>query len=210
MLKINPAPTFEFDAQLTVPGQAQSAVVRITAHHRGREALQAWIDSAAGSADAQFLGAALADWSGVLDAAGAPMPYSAQALAQLLDAYPAAGRELFEQYLGALTESRRKKLVAAAEWLYAKPPDAAELEIFGAGAFAQTAPELWPDTAAAVELFCMLGTQWRMGPGGHLYGLDHAAVLATMRMLNVPRSQWPQMLADLGVLERAALEQMRP
>ena len=107
-LKINPAPTFEFDAQLTVPGAAQAATVRVTARHKGREALAAWMESAAGSTDPAFLGAVFSGWAGVLDADGAEVPFSPEALARLLDAYPAAGRELLEQYLAALTESRRK------------------------------------------------------------------------------------------------------
>ena len=107
-LKINPAPAFEFDAQLTVPGAAQPATVRVTARHKGREALAAWIEGAAGSRDPEFLGSVVSGWSGVFDADGAEVPFSSEALARVLDAYPAAGRELFEQYLAALTESRRK------------------------------------------------------------------------------------------------------
>jgi len=60
-----------------------------------------------------------------------------------------------------------------------------------------------------VEVFCALGTQWRIGPSGQPYGLDHSAVEATLRMLAVPRQQWRELLADLAVMERAAVEEMR-
>lgn len=108
MLKISPAPTFEFDAQISVPGSDQPGTIRLTARHKGRAALAAWIESAGGRKDAEFLGSVLAGWSGVLDEHGAEVPYSERALGDMLDAYPACGRELFEQYLAALTESRRK------------------------------------------------------------------------------------------------------
>lgn len=109
MLKINPAPTFEFDAQITVPGAEQLATVRITARHKSRDGLQVWIDSAKGSTgDVEFLGGVIAGWSGVLSDTGDELPYSPDALGKMLQGYPAAGHELFTQYLAALTESRRK------------------------------------------------------------------------------------------------------
>jgi len=109
VFKIAPQPQFEFDAQLTVPGQDAPAVVRLVGRNEGRQALQAWIESArASSDDATFLGQALAGWKGVFDETGVDVPFSQEALARLLDAYPASGGELFEQYVRALSESRRK------------------------------------------------------------------------------------------------------
>lgn len=108
MFKINPAPTFEFDAQITVPGQEQAASVRFTARHKGRDELAAWIEGAAGRTDRDFLGAVLQGWAGVLGDDGEAVPFSADNLGRMLNAYPACGRELYEQYVAALTESRRK------------------------------------------------------------------------------------------------------
>lgn len=109
MLKLSPAPTFDFNADITVPGAEAQAILKITARHKGREALQAWIDSAkANTGDVEFLALVIAGWEGVYGDDGQPVPFSAAALARLLDAYPASGRELFDQYLQAHTESRRK------------------------------------------------------------------------------------------------------
>lgn len=109
MLKINPAPTFEFDAQLTVPGAAELATLTLTVRHKGREALKAWLEgTAAQPSDAALLGSVMVSWAGVLDTEGKEVPFSQTALEKVLDAYPAARDELFSQYLRALTESRRK------------------------------------------------------------------------------------------------------
>lgn len=45
-------------------------------------------------------------WRGPVDAAGAPAPFSADALAELLDNHPAAGPELWNGYLRELHRSR--------------------------------------------------------------------------------------------------------
>lgn len=45
-------------------------------------------------------------WRGPVDAAGAPAPFSADALAELLDNHPAAGPELWNGYLRELRRSR--------------------------------------------------------------------------------------------------------
>lgn len=59
-------------------------------------------------ADAAWLGRVIQDWSGPVDAKAAPVAYSPDALAALLDAYPAAAGELLAAYLAAMTDSRAK------------------------------------------------------------------------------------------------------
>jgi hypothetical protein len=109
MLKINPAPTFSFDAQLTVPGAAELATINITAKYRKRSEVDVWIrDRQRFESDAAWLAELFVNWSNVEDDQGEAVRYSPQALADLLDTYQPAGLELFTSYCNALTESRRK------------------------------------------------------------------------------------------------------
>lgn len=113
--KLNPAPTFGATVHLTVPGQAETAALSLTFRHQGRKALDVWmrrpgqvVEGAPPLNDADFLGEVIAGWSGVQDADGAEIPFSAEAFGALLDAYQAAGTEIFAAYVKALTESRAK------------------------------------------------------------------------------------------------------
>jgi hypothetical protein len=110
MFRIEPNPTFDAEVRITVPGSAEPALLAVTFRHRGRRELKAWIDRAKDAAsDTAYLGEVIASWRGVEDADGRALPYSAEALARLLDAYPASGGELFDAYLDALTRAREKK-----------------------------------------------------------------------------------------------------
>lgn len=68
--------------------------------------------------------------------------------------------------------------------------------------------EIWPDNLAAVNTFIAAATQWRVGMAGAT-GLDYAALRPILQFTQVPRSEWPQVFADLRVMEDAALAQMR-
>lgn len=113
--RLNPAPLFAAVVQLTVPGSADTAALSLTFKHQGRKALDAWVrrpgqiaEGAAALNDAEYLAEVVAGWDGVQDAAGEPLPFTPAAFADLLDAYPAAGTEIFSAYVKALTESRAK------------------------------------------------------------------------------------------------------
>lgn len=106
MLKLNPNPTFRADVPLTVPGQEAAGTVNFTFRHMGRNAFKVWSEAASGKPDAESLTELIANWQGVTDDAGAPVAFSDIALAALLDAYPAAGLEIVQAYVKALTESR--------------------------------------------------------------------------------------------------------
>jgi hypothetical protein len=108
MFKINPSPTFKAFVSLTVPGQEAPGAVSFTFRHQGRAALDTWIKAASDKTDAALLGAVISGWEGVSDQDDLPLAYSADNLGLLLDAYPAAGGEIFMGYLKALTESRAK------------------------------------------------------------------------------------------------------
>lgn len=109
MFKINPKPTFKADVQLTVIGSAEPATLVVTFKHKGRKALADWValpkkmaEAGTPVKDADYLNEVIADWE------GPDLPYSIEALDQLLDAYQPSGQELFEAYIRALTESRAK------------------------------------------------------------------------------------------------------
>lgn len=57
-------------------------------------------------------------------------------------------------------------------------------------------------------MFDQLGSQWLVGPVG-AYGLSYPAIESTLTLLRVKRRRWPELFADLRVLEAAALAQMQ-
>lgn len=68
---------------------------------------------------------------------------------------------------------------------------------------------LWADNEPALRLFLSLNTQWRLAPSGLPYGLDYGALPATLRLLQVPRTDWPQAFDDLRRCEAEALKTLR-
>ena len=68
--------------------------------------------------------------------------------------------------------------------------------------------ELWPENVQAYELFCSMDTQWRIGMAGPT-GLDYAALPMALRMIGTARADWQQLMADIRVMESAALQAMR-
>lgn len=68
--------------------------------------------------------------------------------------------------------------------------------------------DLWPEHLAPVSAFMAAQTQWAVGPGG-VVGLRYEALPMLLECQGVPRAQWPQLMADLQVLERRAIEIFR-
>lgn len=66
---------------------------------------------------------------------------------------------------------------------------------------------LWPETLPPLRVFAALSTQWRVGFGGAT-GLDYGVLPTTLRLLGVPRAEWPELFADIRTMERAALDVM--
>lgn len=118
--KLIPKPTFIAAVQLTVPGQPEPAEVDFTFIHKGRLELALWRSQVQAPADPEklktwvapkdvdFLAEVITDWGRVDDPEGKPVPYSKNALEELLDNYPAAAGEIYGGYLRAQTESRAK------------------------------------------------------------------------------------------------------
>jgi hypothetical protein len=106
MFKLNANPEFTADVQITRPGEPKPGTIRFRFRHMGRTAFKAWVETAGGRDDPDYLLDAVAGWEGVTDASGQPVEFSREALAQLLDAFPAAGQDIFVAYGKALHESR--------------------------------------------------------------------------------------------------------
>lgn len=106
-LRLVPNPSFRAQVSLSIPG-AEAAVIEVEFRHKGRTEFAAWWESATGRRDEEILGDVIAGWSDVIDGNGEQVGYSREALALLLDRYPAAAIELRDAYARALFEAREK------------------------------------------------------------------------------------------------------
>jgi hypothetical protein len=68
--------------------------------------------------------------------------------------------------------------------------------------------EVWPDCIAAINLFCQIGSQWRMSQAGP-YGLDYNVLYHKLDRMNLTPDEYQQMEDDIRTLETAALDAMR-
>lgn len=66
---------------------------------------------------------------------------------------------------------------------------------------------IWPDNLPAVNVFTRMRGQWLMGPGGP-YGMNYQSLESVLRMLGIPRKQWPALFDDVMSLEEGALEEL--
>lgn len=69
--------------------------------------------------------------------------------------------------------------------------------------------EVYPGNWLAVRAFLALATQWRQAPFGGRVGLDYTAIMPTLRLMSVPRKEWPDVFDRLRVLEEESLEAAR-
>jgi hypothetical protein len=104
MFVIQPKPTFKIKVEIPTP--TGPGVINIEFAHKGRKALAKFLEGAseegANVQDIDALSEIVVGWDGVDQA------FSKKALEDLLDAYPAAGKALFDAYLPALIEGRVK------------------------------------------------------------------------------------------------------
>lgn len=74
----------------------------------------------------------------------------------------------------------------------------------------EAACHVHPDCWDSVMLFLWVQTQWIWAGGGlgsaRRMGLNRAGVEAELRMRAIPLLRWPELLADLQVIELAVLE----
>ncbi|MBP6772717.1 MAG: hypothetical protein KA154_06920 [Gemmatimonadaceae bacterium] len=102
MFRIEPSPLFWTAVRLTVPGEPAPAQVELQFAHKSVSDLREWVDRVRESNDRSTVAEVVRDWRG-FDA-----EFSPDVLARMLQNYPAAGLEIFDQYVTALTESRAK------------------------------------------------------------------------------------------------------
>lgn len=98
-----PAPTFDAVARISRVG-AEPAELALTFRHKSRSALRDWSERAQQpeADEVALLGELIEGW------ANASAPYSNEALADLLDAYHNANREIVAAYMAAIEEARTK------------------------------------------------------------------------------------------------------
>lgn len=108
MIKLTPAPKFKVEAQLVVPGEEAPGNLELTVRWMPVSQRQAWFKAVEGKSDADAISEVVADWSGPLDEAGLPVPYSKEALATLLDNYDGAVASILTAIARGYREGRVK------------------------------------------------------------------------------------------------------
>lgn len=94
--------------------------------------------------------------------------------------------------------------------LYRKAPTLQEAQAWGLTVEEATGPPfgVWPDLMPPVNVFSAMQTQWRTGMAGAT-GLDYTALPAVMRLMGMPRADWPEAFDAIRVLEDEALNIFR-
>ncbi|HQO28359.1 MAG TPA: DUF1799 domain-containing protein [Accumulibacter sp.] len=64
---------------------------------------------------------------------------------------------------------------------------------------------IWPDNVAAVRVFMVMATQWRLAPMGGVIGLRYEALPVIWHVLSIGSKTRRQVFADLRVMEASAL-----
>lgn len=64
---------------------------------------------------------------------------------------------------------------------------------------------VWPDNWKPLQVFCRLMTQWRMGLNGMRTGLCYDALPLMLEVCDVPRTDWPDVVDCVQIMERRAL-----
>lgn len=67
---------------------------------------------------------------------------------------------------------------------------------------------LWPENVRAWEFFKAVSTQWTVGPGGAV-GLNYPGVQVVRDAWQIKRKDWPRLLSEVQVMERATLAAWR-
>lgn len=106
MFKLQPNPTFSAEVKISTP---QGVVpLKLEFKHLSKKALGEWGNSLDAKSQIEMLTDVVVGWSDVFDCNGEPVPFSAEALACLIDMYTPAGDEIGIAYVKALTESKSK------------------------------------------------------------------------------------------------------
>lgn len=99
MLKLQPDPTFKSKVGIPVPA-GKPVQVEFEFKAKTRTQLQQYLRDSEGREDAENLAEIVTGWAGV------DTPYSAEALAVLLDNYVGSARAILDTYIEQLTRAR--------------------------------------------------------------------------------------------------------
>ena len=102
MFKLQPNPTFKAKVGISVAGASRPAEIDVEFKYLSKEGIKDYFDNLQGKVDAEALAEIIVGWTGPDQA------YSAEALALLLDNYPAAASDLFDCFRRELLEAKRK------------------------------------------------------------------------------------------------------
>lgn len=111
-LKLKPIETFWAPVLISAPGVPKPFAVDFEFVHKTKDQLRAYVARVAeqdllgekGVPPEILLGEVIRNWRGLEDEPA----YSESSLRDLINNYPAAGREIFESYKSELAESKRK------------------------------------------------------------------------------------------------------
>lgn len=112
--KIVTPDTVTGDIAITIPGAEKTGIVKITFAYQTAKQHDAWRDSVITAANAgtgsmtSLLAPVVKSWDGVTDADDKAVPYTVDALDDLLDKFPAAATDIYRGFTKLLTESRVK------------------------------------------------------------------------------------------------------
>ena len=102
MFKLQSNPTFKVKVPISVAGEKRQPEIEVEFKYLNKEAVKAYFDGLPGKTDAEALAEIVVGWAGVDEA------YSPEALAMLVDNYPAAAADLFGTFQRELLEAKRK------------------------------------------------------------------------------------------------------
>lgn len=92
--------------------------------------------------------------------------------------------------------------------MFAPPPNPQELAFWGLtleDVALQNQVEVWAQHWQAIELFCQMSTQWRVGAAGAV-GLDYAVLFRLFDLQDIDESKQKEILAQIQICESAALD----
>lgn len=102
MFKLKPNPTFKTKVAISVAGEKRQPEIEVEYKYLNKDGVKDYFEHLQGKTDAEALAEIVVGWSGVEEA------YSPEALAMLVDNYPAAAADLFEAFRRELLEAKRK------------------------------------------------------------------------------------------------------
>lgn len=108
MIKLTPNPTFKVEALLPVPGEEKPGAIELTVRWMSRTDREKWFQAAKDKDDAEALHEVIADWSGPVDEAGQPVPYSLDGLRTLCNHYEKVARSFIGAIAQGYSEGRVK------------------------------------------------------------------------------------------------------